>query len=247
MTKNIFLKKLISATYCLLTIIFISLTLLSCADDSGTYVNVPDTSAYAVTKAIPRQENGEVVSDYRIAKEYQKVAGLDSLEKGYDSIQIRIWGGHSQSLESHILIVSYNKKWQAKLITIAYAIDSKSRSHKFNNKRSRIVRPASGWEAFVKKLFDLRVYTLPDMSQLGLSSGEDGVSYTVEVGTKNSYRFYSYWSPEMYQDEYPSARSMYNIIQLVETEFGFRYTPIVQQRTQPAEIILPPAQQQPDR
>lgn len=196
----------------------------SCGNKSGNRDRT-NKSNYSVVTEIPRNQNGEPVSDYRITKAFQKQAGLDSLEKGYDSLQIRIWGGHSQLLEFYLLIISKReKKWHGKLITLEYTIDPKSGVYQFKNKRSKTVSPKSGWEVFVKRLFDFQVTSLPDMSELGYESGEDGSSYMVEVATNKSYRFYSYWSPAEYQNKYPAAKSMYSIAQFVESEFGFQFT-----------------------
>lgn len=203
-------------------IVFLNLGWCACESPSIGQNPQQNKSKYSMEIDIPKNRNGEPVPDYRIIKEFQMRVGLDSLEKGYDSLQIRIWGGHSQALQFFLVKISRTKKeWHGELITLNYMIDPESPTFRYRDKLSRTVTPRSGWEAFEKKLFDLQITSLPDMSQLGYEGGEDGTSYMVELATSKYYRFYSYWSPEVYQNKYPAAKSMKSITQLLQAELGF--------------------------
>jgi hypothetical protein len=71
-------------------------------------------------------------------------------------------------------------------------------------------------------LFALQITTLPHMSDIpGLRDGwTDGVSYNVEVATKDQYRFYGYHLPDKFQDKYWQAKNMVDILNLIGSEFG---------------------------
>ena len=61
--------------------------------------------------------------------------------------------------------------------------------------------------------------TLPNQDDVeGYSGGKDGRTYSVEVATKNLYRFYSYWEPQGCEDRFWQAKKMTEIIKLLEAE-----------------------------
>ena len=156
----------------------------------------------------------------------QKVAqlGLDTLQSGYDSLQIRIWYNYAFFNLRRLYIINYSKsKWSASVWTLNVAWDSATQTDSIQGYQREVRSPRSGWDQFCKKLFELRVMTLPDMYAIpGLRmSFSDGVGYDVEIATQHLYRFYSYSNPKMLENKYWQASNMERIRKLFEQEFGF--------------------------
>lgn len=148
----------------------------------------------------------------RAAKNYN----LDSLENGYDSLQIRIWCDYSAATTHLILIKGTAQKYTCQLYSFYipkgyYFFGAKSFPYTVVN-----AVPASGWPVMLNSLFALGIKTLP-----GNSTGADGVIYSVEVATPKNYRFYTYWSPEIMAKNDPGSKNMAAILAMLEKEFAF--------------------------
>lgn len=177
-------------------------------------------------KEIPFNKKGEIDWHYQIIKKDAVRLKLESLDIGYDSLQIRIWLGHSMAIVKHVIGLKRTMgKWKGELIeyTEGYTDhNGKIVAEKSNSKR---VKPLSGWEKFKNDLFDLQILTLPNADNLkGYNGGgADGISYDVEIATTKKYRFYSYGNPKGYVNEYWQAANILKIALLLEKEFGFKY------------------------
>jgi hypothetical protein len=172
------------------------------------------------TKEIPVQKNGAVNVFYQSAKSKQRQLGLDSLENGFDNLQIRVWYDYALVRERKLVVLTNKeRKWTAKVCYLQVAWDGKTES--ILTKKIIKVKPGSGWETFSKKLLNLKIVTLPDQNEVkGYGQGFDGKTYHVEVATKNLYRFYGYWEPQQFQGRFWQAKNMADILQLLETELG---------------------------
>lgn len=153
-----------------------------------------------------------------------KMLGLDSLEYGYDSLQIRVWLGHSLAITNHIVIISStNQKWHAQLIT-SY-VDRQQKPAKIDN-RSQSVVPKSGWRDFEKSLNGFNIVNLPHGnydSTCDHCGGADGISYSFEIATSSTYRFFNYCNPD-YAHGCPEAATVLQFAAFLEKEFDFTYT-----------------------
>lgn len=99
-----------------------------------------------------------------------------------------------------------------------------TRTEKILSKNVYRKEPASGWDNFMKRLFDLQIMSLPDMSRVpGYEEldGADGASYFIEFATKDKYRFYGYWEPAIFT-QFWEARNMEEILRLIEQELDFK-------------------------
>lgn len=171
-------------------------------------------------REIPTYQNGGVDLFYLSAKTKQKQLGLDSLENGFDNLQIRVWYDFALVRERKLIVIT-NKdtSWTAAVYDLQ--VDWDGRTETILSKKVKRVTPKSGWAAFSKKLLDLQVLTLPDQDDVkGYGSGLDGRTYNVEVATKKQYRFYGYWEPEEYQDKFWQAKNMADILGLFQQELG---------------------------
>lgn len=138
--------------------------------------------------------------------------GLESLEKGYDSLQIRVWFDYSMAKTKHLVVLKRNHgQWDGRLYTMQTAWYGDTDSMTIVRHTVRKVVPEMGWNNFTSKLFDQNITTLPE----GEDGGMDGVTYNIEIATKKSYRHYKYWSPETTEKKYRESRNMVKIIELL--------------------------------
>jgi hypothetical protein len=171
-------------------------------------------------KEIPTYQNGGVDIFYELAKTKQKQLGLDSIENGFDNLQIRVWYDFALFRERKLVVIT-NKDttWTATIYDLQVDWDGKTET--ILSKKVRQVIPKSGWTSFSNKLLDLNILTLPNQDDVkGYSGGFDGRTYNIEIATKNQYRFYGYWEPQEYQDKFWQAKNMADILKLFETELG---------------------------
>jgi hypothetical protein len=171
-------------------------------------------------KEIPTYPGGGVDIFYKLAKVKQKQLGIDSLENGFDNLQIRVWYDFALVKERKLVVIT-NKatNWTATVYNLR--VDWDGQTETILSKTIKKVTPKSGWANFSKKLLDLKVLTLPNQDDIPkYGGGEDGRTYNVEVATKNQYRFYGYWEPQDYQDKFWQAKNMADILKLFEEELG---------------------------
>jgi hypothetical protein len=179
--------------------------------DPGFVTDIPKTDS----------RNGELNFSYHFLAEDAGLTGLDSLEYGYDSLQIRVWLGHSFAFTHHLVTISCtNSKWQAQLISITTANVppwKKSRQYK-------AVKPKSGWTDFVKSLNGFNIVNLPhgDYDSVCFRCGADGIGYSFEIATTSTYRFYEYCNPETAHG-CPEAATILQFAAFLEKEFDFTY------------------------
>ncbi len=146
---------------------------------------------------------------------------LDSLEAGYDSLQFRIWLGHSMAKVKHVVILKFkDQKWNGQLVSF-----SKETENNYPGKKVRKVYPRSGWGALIDSLYKLRIFTLPHETEIAGyngAGGADGISYAIEIATSNRYRAYSYSNPED-NTNFWQAGNVLQIANMLEKEFDFQY------------------------
>ena len=200
----------------LTTIILYATFFTSCLGQTNS-----DTTKF--TKEIPTWRNGEPDLFYKLTQQKVKQLNIDSLQNGYDSLQIRIWYDYSLiNLRKLLILKRTNSIWTATANSMTVEWNAFNLTETVKTQKIKTLTPKNGWNNFLSKIFGLQVQTLPNMNDIpGLSDGwTDGVSFNVEVATKKSYRFYGYHLPDKFQDKYWQAKNMVDILKLIETEFG---------------------------
>lgn len=175
----------------------------------------PDT----IIKEIPKYKNGQYNVFYTAYSNAAIALGLDKIENGFDSLQLRIW--YPERVQQHVVvIIRISKGWKATLYTYEEVYDIVNGIDSINNIKVRKLAPQSGWISFTKKLIGLNITTLVDSDNIPNYSGggADGNSYCVEVATNDKYRFYTYG--EIEGIDIQEARQMVRIMNLSNTEFS---------------------------
>jgi hypothetical protein len=172
---------------------------------------------------IPRPKNKEIDSfQIEINKRNERYLALESIEKGFDSIQVRIFYACINTPRLFIILKNTGKKWKAELCRIVYPKNWQN----WGDSVSRMTingSPKSGWTKFISQLFELKVLTLPtddNIPGFKRESVTDGCWAEVEIATKNTYRYYSYDNPDLYN--YPQTKNILLILELINNEFEMK-------------------------
>lgn len=169
--------------------------------------------------------NGRVDMWYGIKNYNEKLLKLESLESGFDSLQIRIWYEYSLVLYRDLVIIKCtNDVWTARHYHMKLKWDPNDNPVTFTSVKIEDVAPKSGWPQFINKLSELGIMTLPNMDDISnLQHGyEDGVTYNIEVATKKQYRFYGYYLPQEFANKFWQAKSMTEILSLISSELNIK-------------------------
>jgi hypothetical protein len=150
---------------------------------------------------------------------------LDTLENGFDSLQIRIWFTYPFTDRQQLVILSRkHKQWEYKYIDYKphYIKIQNKDSLIYIEKRAILKSPKGSWNEFTDSIYYFNIMTLPDYSTLKnytLPTDPDGKIF--EIGTKHEYRLYYYPSSTL-STEFRESRDVNNIVRLFEKEFDFK-------------------------
>ncbi len=174
-------------------------------------------------KEIPTQKNGEPDLAYRLAQQKARELKLDKLEKGFDSLQIRIWYNYASMRFRKLLIITKAKAdWSAAIYSMTVDSNPSKQTETIVASNLSTEIPVVGWNVFIEKISALQIKTLPNMKDIpGLTDTlTDGITYSVEIATNKLYRFYSYHAPDQFQDKFPEAKNMVDILEMMDDELG---------------------------
>ena len=198
--------------------------------DSNSRLSTSDTLKTFISE-IPTYKHGRLKGDtsnsFKAIKEQSKQLDLTNLYKGYDSLEIRIWLGHSLAVKRNVVIINRtNSKWSGQLVTFKVGHYEKDGAELVDNKQVDNVTPKSGWKSFTERLFSYQVMTLPNEDDINgyNGCGADGLPYYFEIATRHQYRFFTYCNIEGNIQNFPQARHVDNIARLLEKELSFKFT-----------------------
>jgi len=223
-------------------LVIISFLFLSCnqKDDSAepneyaakfiTELNTSDTFRYEFPK------NRDGLFDSSLYKHHLfdiAALNLKSLEKGFDSIQIRIFYGGSFVGHRLVIFKCINDTWGGEISEITYdnnpAFDEESKDYYkqfLPNRTIEYKKPKSGWNKFVQKLFSYNLLTIPDeLSIDGFTndSSSDRNGILIEIATKNVYRAYTSQEMDIINKVFPEIQNVSRILKLIDDEFSLKY------------------------
>lgn len=200
--------------------------MISCETNRNKSTNYDlknNQSRDTVVKDIPMDKNGKPRSYYKNKEVVEKIIGLESLENGFDSIQIRIWHGYAFNDTSQLIVFKKNQgNWFGEFFTLIYKYNEKGDSILSINKSVVKREPKSGWEVLMKKMLSLDILTLPDYKEIpNYLQVADGDAVIFEIATQKVYRIYSYQAPNLNKFEHQQAMKIEKVLKLIEDEFNF--------------------------
>ena len=180
--------------------------------------------ADTVMRDIPLDKKGKPTLSYLSKVQIAAQLKLDTLENGFDSLQIRIWYGYARTDSGQLVIIkNINNKWTAELFTLLYHLNENGNTLKSISKNVVLREPNSGWENFTSNLFELQIMGLPDFRKIiNYPDIADGNGVSIEIATTKQYRYYLYQEPKMVQDKIKQAKKIEEILELIEDEFNFK-------------------------
>ena len=185
------------------------------------YVNNLNTDT--VKKDIPLDQKGNPMGFYKWKDIIEKKGDFQTIENGFDSLEIRIWYGHAFSDKLQLLVISkWKLGWNGELVELNCVYDKKHDSILSISRLSKKVLPKTGWKDFILKINKLKVQSLPNYSTINnYSVCSDGDGVTIEVATVNKYRIYNYPCFESNAQIW-QAGNISKIMNLIENEFNFK-------------------------
>lgn len=201
---------------------FVFITEKECYAQESTSSN--GKSSHAFAKEIPVTKDGKFPSYYLHKDGVEKRMNLVSLEKGYDSIQIRIWYGYARTDSSQLIILKKdNQGWSSLIYNFIYYYNYTSKRIDSIATQRISKTPLSGWSSFSRSLFRLSIATLPDISNIpNYPDYADGSGVIVEIATQKYYRIYNYEEPHLLVNSFPQASQIEKILKLIQREFDFK-------------------------
>lgn len=166
---------------------------------------------YSFHKEIPHYKSGEIISYYSTIKKYENIFKLDTIENGFDSLQIRIWYHYPKfrTPKNVFILKKQNNTWT----TMLYSLDKDSLI---------IINSKSKLNKVIHNILKNKIMILLNMDDIkGLEDGYvDGESYTIEISDKKHYRLYHYHVPEVFERKFEDVKRLMNILKIIRAEFN---------------------------
>ena len=194
-----------------LILCFIS-CLISCtsSDKHKVQVLLADTSV----------THEEFDAGYLSTRQRNKILNLKDLELGTDSFEIRIYETGMWTPEKLYVIKNENKKWCCMVYyfwqrnpmdtdihqTVNIPYQEKIKQSILDSAMMYTYTPKCGWKNFADSLNLFNLFSFLSQREIpnfrdGVS---DGVSFDIEIGTPDKYKYFSYHCPGFHHDYYHS-------------------------------------------
>jgi hypothetical protein len=222
---------IITSTSLFLLTIFCTCNLQDCTEKDSLISNAikeynKDTGAFA--RDIPVKNNGYVDNIYIRTKEMQERLRMEKIDSGYNNFQIRITKDFDKSGDLEVLSIKCtDNQWKA----IYYVYNGNENDTAYANVKmnSTELFPKKGWCHFVEALFSQNILNLPTIEKVPILSDviiADGGNCYFEIASKNKYRFYYYYAPELLSmhvtEEYKESKNVIEIFNIIEENFNFK-------------------------
>ena len=202
-----------------LSFLTILVSIVSCAEPNrapNLQIPIMETTG-KFKKEIPTYEGSENMRDI---KQVISNLALDSIDGGFNKLQIRVWLGHSLAKNRDLVIIKQKDLgWYADIyeFTLDYNGESEQ-SSKFKAVSVRNdVYPKSGWEVFLTHLNTLKVFESLQQADVQIHrgcGGADGMGYYFELASPTVYRFQYHCDLE---------ENLQSFVTYLEDEFAFEF------------------------
>lgn len=208
-------KKTLSTT---LTALFVVIIFLTSCNNTIYPIYIPAKAPKVpennIVKEIPRYPKGQLYTYYILAKQKEKQLGLSIPENGQDSLLMRMWFTYPQGIYQFAELVELRvdsiKRITAKYTMMKIFFNPSRRYEVINWHKDTLMTPKCGWTAFMDTLNIYQITKLPTIEVIPKyieKNGKDNYDYdntlmtiSIEVATKNEYRFFQYNNFKKYKD-----------------------------------------------
>ncbi|MDP4251942.1 MAG: hypothetical protein Q8918_17720 [Bacteroidota bacterium] len=150
---------------------------------------------------------------------------IDTLENGFDSMQIRIWFGYVRTDTIQILALkNSNHVWSSKYYEVLRHINRRRDSLLYYSFWEKALPERLDLGAIVDSLVKMNILTLPDCRKVPNYDFpfDGGSSVVFEIATPNIYRLYYYQNPGTFNNS-KEAVDVNQILNLLAMNFNIKY------------------------
>lgn len=221
-TKILDLKLINMNKYYFFSLIVFCLFVFSCKNNQNISFYHKDSSiSKNFYRDIPLSKKGQPDPFFKILMNVRdKIKLPDRLENGYKTFAVRFWFTYSKiNQEDVVCFKQVKNQWFAEFTNLEYLFDTATEINNLIITKS-VKEPKNGWNFFLDSLLKLNITTIKDQSQTPEMFYNAGVSVVrVEVSNRNYYRFYGLQTPIHFSKEFPDAKNMAQIMELIKSEF----------------------------
>ena len=156
--------------------------------------------------------------------------GLDDLENGYDSLQIRMWFTYPMSDSEQVLSIKRNNgHWYGNFCLASYRLTQKGDS--ISRYTIHFFKPIlrSDWSEIVDSLVKFNIMTMRDEEEvIGLDtinskSNRGCGSVIVEIASRYKYKLYFYAAPVNFKEQFKEAADVCHSVEFLSSRLGIQY------------------------
>lgn len=210
-----------------LKIFFLSLLLLSCTNNNRNKLTATKTFETEIPIYKQGLSKGDTSYSFLGKRKREKELDLESIENGFDSLQIRIWLGHSLALTKNVVILKLKDGvWTGQLLTYTIGHNDSTGKSYIASKELKNIESKMSLAKITTSIKDFQILTLPNCEEIrgyDACGGHDGITYSFEVSTKTKYRFYYYCNPDYLAERFWQAKNVILFASILEKELGFEY------------------------
>jgi hypothetical protein len=196
-----------------LTIIISLSILLSCNSSETGNINESVKNLTVDTIKLARKK--------AIAEQATKL-NLTPIDKGVDSFEMRIWVGN-MFVEHDLIILKYlDTSWLTQKIRYYQSEDGVT-----HFKNEKVSKPSISLQLLIDSLKEVQLDKLISQEEIPnfIDNVADGVTYHLEVATKENYNLLTYHCPEYFAKAEVNNRKFLDLVLLLDKYFHF-WTPI---------------------
>lgn len=203
----------------------VGLIFFSCKDHYIKRLRSNSPKTGTVIKDVPKWYNDSHLSKKR-DEQLRNSLGLESLQGGFDSLQIRIWVGCDYKTPgSLILFEKVRSEWNA--VFYWFKIDDDGWTNiKAMDIHAENRSPKSGWEFFSANLIETGIMDLPDQTKLAernkIFQPTDANGVSVEIGMQEKFRVYGYSELGFNSHIKEGPWKLHQALKLIEEEFNYK-------------------------
>jgi len=158
-------------------------------------------------------------SNFFQRRNFEKIIGIENLEKGMDSVRIRMF--YSWALISEFLMLELKNtegEWNAEVSRVKIHFNNEKEVIDSYSRKVMTDCPKSGWVKLINQLFDLKILSLDDEKIIPrdmVASMADGEGIDFEIETHSTYRSYGYSNPASQPEEIWQVRNLNRIKEIL--------------------------------
>ena len=164
---------------------------------------------------------------YTFAKQREQQLKLQAPELSQDDILIRIWWTHQSGLQQDGAVYTFTKnsgKWSGHVQEYTVSFNMRQFYERVSNVEAREFAPTRGWETFERLINECEIPTLKTcdhvenyihwMREYFKENPRQALHTTaIEYATPETYRFYTYDSPQLIRDKVREAELFTRFLQ----------------------------------